>query len=163
MDYKPIKNFETYGINKQGKIKDFRTGKIVKTHLDKNSYEKVTLKNPSGVSCLSVHRLVAIQFIEKIENKNEVDHIDRNKTNNNIENLRWVNDFEQSENRGEFKNNKLNLKYISYEKNNKYHCHRYRIQITRNKKKIFNKSFGANSHTLDEIIKIRDDFLNSIQ
>jgi len=164
MNFEPVKNYETYGINKLGKLKDFRTGKIMKTHLNKNCYEIVNLKNPKGVKSFLVHRLVAIQFIPNTnENKKEVDHIDRKKSNNNIKNLRWVDDFEQTENRGDFKNNKLKLKYISYEKNNKYHCYRYRIQITKNKKKIFNKSFGANSHTLEDVIKVRDEFLLSIQ
>ena len=157
-----IKNYETYSINKLGKIKDNRTGKLLPTHFSLNNYEKVNLRNPKGSNCFLVHRLVAIQFIEPVEGKPEVDHIDRNKNNNCIDNLKWSDDFDQSQNRGDFKNNKLNLKYISYEKNNKYHCHRYRIQITRNKKKILNKSFGANSNTLEDVIKYRDDFLESI-
>jgi len=46
-----------------------------------------------------VHRLVAETFIINIENKKEVDHIDRNKTNNNVSNLRWVSHIENNLNR----------------------------------------------------------------
>ena len=161
-NYESVKNYETYGINKVGKIKDYRTGKIMKTHFNFDGYEKVNLRNPNGVKPFLVHRLVGIQFLEIIEGKDEIDHIDRDIKNNNIENLRWADRYEQVENRGDFKNNKLNLKYISYEKNKPYHSHRYRIQITKNKVKVLNKSFGCNSNKLEDVIKFRDEFLKTL-
>jgi hypothetical protein len=38
-----------------------------------------------------VHRLVAKTFIPRIENKNEVNHIDLNKRNATVNNLEWIN------------------------------------------------------------------------
>ena len=38
----------------------------------------------------TIHRLVAETFIENIGNLKDVDHIDRDKSNNNVENLHWV-------------------------------------------------------------------------
>ena len=38
----------------------------------------------------SIHRLVAETFIENSENLHDIDQIDRDKSNNSIENLRWV-------------------------------------------------------------------------
>lgn len=38
----------------------------------------------------SVHRLVASTFIENVDEKPQINHIDGNKLNNNISNLEWV-------------------------------------------------------------------------
>lgn len=50
-------------------------------------YDEITKKE----STARVHRLVAMAFLEKIENKDIVHHIDNNKRNNKLENLMWVN------------------------------------------------------------------------
>lgn len=46
-----------------------------------------------------VHRLVAEMFIPKVEGKKFVDHIDRDKLNNRVDNLRWVTRKENQANR----------------------------------------------------------------
>lgn len=52
-----------------------------------------------------VHRLLAETFIPKIEGKNIVDHIDRNRINNNLQNLRWLSQQENRINSTKNKNN----------------------------------------------------------
>lgn len=47
------------------------------------------------------HRIIALQFIENDdpENKTEIDHINHNRTDFHIENLRWVSHSENNKNR----------------------------------------------------------------
>lgn len=54
----------------------------------------------------TVHRLVAESFLHKENGKEYIDHIDTNKTNNAVSNLRWVTAKENS-------NNPLTLKKCS--------------------------------------------------
>jgi len=152
----PLKNYETYTITKSGIITDLRSGKVLHQREDGCGYKILALRNPDGVKNQLVHRLLAIQFIENPNNLPEIDHIDRDKTNNNLSNLRWADDFVNSQNRGV--TNQLGLRFICYENNTKYHCSRYRIKIQRNKKVLLNKSFGTGNNTLEEVIKYRDDF-----
>lgn len=49
---------------------------------------------------LRVHRIVAETFIPNPENKLEVDHINRIRNDNRVENLRWVTRLENVQNRG---------------------------------------------------------------
>lgn len=63
---------------------------------DKDGYLMVTLCNNGIQRVARVHRMVANAFIENPYNKPQVNHKDENKTNNKIDNLEWVNSFENN-------------------------------------------------------------------
>ncbi|CAL6029096.1 Conserved_hypothetical protein [Hexamita inflata] len=55
-----------------------------------NGYFYINLKNESGSAQFYVHKLVANAFLGMCPTNFQVDHIDRNKQNNCLENLRYV-------------------------------------------------------------------------
>jgi DNA-binding transcriptional regulator YiaG len=94
-----IKDFENYKINADGEIHSvsrndsigrYRKGKKLSTNLNKWGYEKVVLCKNGKPYTKSVHRLVAIHFIQNPKNKPQVNHKDGNKLNNKDSNLEWV-------------------------------------------------------------------------
>jgi len=64
-----------------------------------NNYHKVMIKYDGVKRNMRVHRLVAETFLPNDNNLPEVDHIDRNRINNDISNLRWVSRSENMINR----------------------------------------------------------------
>ena len=82
--WKPIPDLLGYSVSNKGRIRKDSTGQIMV--LSKNGgYARITISK-------HVHRLVAQAFLDKPENDEQcwVDHIDGNRSNNNVENLRWV-------------------------------------------------------------------------
>lgn len=72
-----------YFVSNYGRIK--KNGEIRKLTPNAYGYIKIIINKKS----YSVHRLVALAFISNIKNKEFVNHIDGNKTNNNLKNLEW--------------------------------------------------------------------------
>ena len=84
-----------------GNRKRLVKSQILKQTLNKNGYLSVTLCNGKITKRCYIHRLVAQAFIHNDNplKKTEIDHKNRIKTDNRIENLRWVDRPEQLENR----------------------------------------------------------------
>lgn len=63
---------------------------LLMQYISSTGYCIVTLSKNAVCKKLRVHRLVAIAFIDNPENKQYIDHINTIRTDNRIENLRWV-------------------------------------------------------------------------
>lgn len=98
MNWVDIKGYEgLYQINNTGQIKSLRKGMIMKL-ADVNGYLCVTLLNyRKEKKQHKLHRLIYQHFKGDCEGK-IIDHIDRNKHNNKLENLRTVTPKENVDN-----------------------------------------------------------------
>lgn len=85
--------YNNFIVHKDGKIFSTKTNKFIKTRTSTKGYETFStrLNGRNGKALfLRVHRLVAETYIENIDNKPFINHIDGNKLNNNVDNLEWV-------------------------------------------------------------------------
>jgi hypothetical protein len=90
-----IKDFENYEISSLGKVRNTKTGRILKL-TKKGGYMIAGLSANSKGKSIPVHRLVALTFIENPENKPQVNHKDKNRSNNAIYNLEWSTSLENN-------------------------------------------------------------------
>lgn len=74
-------------------------GKIMKPYLYPTGYYGFEFYKDGKSKHYLLHRIIAEVFIPNPDNQPEVDHINRVRTDNRIENLRWVDRIEQNKNR----------------------------------------------------------------
>ena len=103
-DFKLIEDYPNYVISKNGDVIALsyigaagqkRQMKVLKQNTNVDGYKNVNLLNNEGKKTFRVHRLVAQAFIPNPQNKETVNHIDGDKTNNKVDNLEWSTRKEQ--------------------------------------------------------------------
>ena len=148
-----IEGFDNYLIYPDGKVFSIKRDIFMKTSPDIEGYLIVGLCKNKKNYTKRIHRLVGEAFIPNPNGKPLIDHIDRNRQNNNVKNLRWATQSENLQNQGvRITNKSTGLKNISYdEKNNRYH---------------FQKIINGNKHqkylkTLEEAITYKENYLST--
>lgn len=95
-NWKTLPDISNYRIFPDGKIYALHLDRFVSEYSSRDGYKKVTLRlDNKERKSYSVHRLVALAYINNPENKPTVNHIDGNKENNIVENLEWATRSEQ--------------------------------------------------------------------
>lgn len=96
--WKEIEGYEgLYMITVLGDVYSLKRGIMLKKRLTFDGYIKATLSKNDKAKDFRVHRLVAEAFIPNPENKETVNHIDGDKTNNCVSNLEWATRSEQTQ------------------------------------------------------------------
>ena len=137
--FKRINEFPDYLIDFNGNI--FGKNGFLKAQLDGNGYTFVALYKDKKRNTKKVHRLVAQTFLENPNNFPAVDHIDQNKANNHVDNLRWVTTQKNGHNRVD-NNEHLNI----MRRNDR---DGYRVQFSFKSRKNVDRTFDNLSDAMD--------------
>jgi hypothetical protein len=90
-DFVSIDGFPKYGVNREGRVMNLKTGYILRPHESAGGNVYVSLYNENGTLCVrALGLLVARTFIpQPYEHFNAVMHIDGHNWNNSVDNLAW--------------------------------------------------------------------------
>lgn len=99
---------EVYEVSNLGEVRNKLTGKVLKLFPNERGYLRVRLVKDKKAFGTSIHRLVMMSFcpVDGMEGL-EVDHIDGDKSNNSLSNLRWVTHEENLSNQEEVERREL--------------------------------------------------------
>ena len=149
---KDIPGFEgRYAVISTGKVYSHLTKKLLTMSDDTYGYDTVALTKDGKSKTYKLHRLVASTFLENPDNHPQVDHINWNRKDNNITNLRYLSASENNKNRTPYVKRPSELKNIVSKKST------FKV-VLRNKTNNVYKSFK----TLKEAQAYRDSFTKPV-
>ena len=88
-EWRRIRESNIYEVSNLGRVRNRRTGRIMRTSVTTSGYEMIQLHYDDSWHMHRVHRLVMDAFYDGDHSNLDVNHIDGNKTNNNLENLEF--------------------------------------------------------------------------
>ena len=92
--YKTIKDYPNYEVSDAGRVRNTKTGHILRPGWDGGGYQHVILCLNGKHKSKLIHRLAADAFLPNPEYKRTVNHINGDKKDNRVENLEWASDSE---------------------------------------------------------------------
>ena len=134
-----------YKIYNDGKLWCCRKNRFVKLCEKNQGYQQYGLYDKdTKQKSFKIHRLVATAYIPNPNNYLEIDHINRVRNDNRVENLRWVTHTMNAHNKNIFKNNKTGVNNLSKiwrpEKNKFYWIANIQRKIDGKMKSVFTAS-----------------------
>jgi HNH endonuclease/NUMOD4 motif/AP2 domain len=126
--YANITGFSKYQVSNFGNCKNIKTGRILKPAPDGGGYLQVILVDDGETSAKKIHKLVASAFLENPEDKKCVDHVDHDRKNNYLSNLRFATHAENNQNKSMQSNNTTGIVGVCWDKKQ----NKWKVQITVN-------------------------------
>jgi len=176
MIYSTIQNFPNYLIYQDGRVYNISRGKFLQpSKLQDTGYLYYTLYDGKGGKKIQkIHRLIGLHFIPRVEGKHCLDHIDRNKLNNDITNLRWCTISENNRNTRRTRNDVSEWSNLRLRRNiiNKlngkmpYHCDLCDRNLTRGASSNHIKNSKIHQKNLEIYEKNKEKYnsvINSLQ
>jgi hypothetical protein len=128
---------EIYAVSDDGLVMNRVSGKILEGCFDKDGYRKIKING----KVMKIHRLVGLCFLPRIDlPKLEIDHINRDRSDNRASNLRWCDRATNNQN-----NNRKHLSFYN---------DKYTVQFMKYGKRVYHKRFK----TLEEATVARDNY-----
>jgi len=149
VDYEGI-----YKINRNGDICNKRGLKM--KPIQRGDYLTISLCKNKSYKHLSIHSLLANNFIPNPENHPIIDHINRNSLDNRLENLRWTTYRINNQNASINKCNTSGHKNICFWTDKRRDISYWEIKIECNGNK-YKKVFNASNYTLEDAVEWRNN------
>lgn len=110
--FKSIIGYEKYKISNYGNVIN-NFDKYMTIQTNKAGYKLVQLSKNNKPKKFYIHRLVALHFIDNVDNKPQVNHKDGDRSNNRIDNLEWNTNSENNKHSYDILNRKRpNIKKV---------------------------------------------------
>ena len=159
----PLIEYPNYAVSNYGNVKILKTDRILKPGIDTNGYYIVILTKDKIRYTKTIHKLVLTTFENNPENKKCIDHIDNNRLNNELFNLRFATYSENSYNSKLNNKNTSGTKGISF--NKKYNKWEAYIMINYKKNHLgsFENIEDAKKARQEKSKELFGEYLNSCE
>jgi hypothetical protein len=152
-------DLKDYIIFADGSLYSTKTHRFLNGCINAQGYRRIKFNNSKGIV---VHRLVALAFIPNPNQYEIVDHIDRDRSNNSLINLRWTDMSGNSHNRSLSSNNTTGEDCIGKDtkRNGIYIYHYWKIRVHYGDKILYKCIPCGEFDTVipKSVIELRDQF-----
>ena len=116
--YVEIDGFPDYAINESGDVYSIRYNRILTHGVSADGYLRIRLYNDGKGCTKTIHRLLAKTFIHNPTHLPCIDHIDHDRQNNSLDNLRWCSISTNNRNKSISKKNTSGVQGVRFDKIN---------------------------------------------